>query len=78
MQHYRIRTTIVALQQDANRQVAVTIPSGSILKTSEHHNADAAGFVDAEWDGVTVQVFAIDVLERGELIKAMSAVGAAK
>ena len=40
--------------------------------------ANAAGLVEVEWDGETVQVFAVDLRDRGELIKAMSATGGAK
>jgi hypothetical protein len=40
--------------------------------------ANAAGLVEVEWDGEIVQVFAVDLRDRGELFKAMSATSGAK
>lgn len=53
------------------------IPAGTILRVPDGL-ADAAGLVEVEWDGETVQVFAVDVRDSGELIKAMSATGGTK
>jgi hypothetical protein len=53
------------------------IPAGSFLRVPDGI-ANAAGLVEVEWDGETVQVFAVDLCDRGELIKAMSATSGAK
>jgi hypothetical protein len=72
MLRYRLRTATVALHQEAARPVAITIPSGTIVKVP-HGLADSGVFVDVEWDGERVQIFAVDLRDRGELIKARSA-----
>jgi len=73
---YRLRTTTVGLHQEATRPVAITIPAGSFLRVPDAI-ANAAG-VEVEWHAWTVQVFVIDLRDRGELIKAMSATSGAK
>ena len=40
--------------------------------------ANAAGLVEVEWDGRRVQIFAVDLRDRGELLRAMSATAGAK
>jgi hypothetical protein len=77
MLRYRLRTTTLGVHQEATRHVAITIPAGTILKVPDGI-ANAAGFVEVEWDGERVEIFAVDLRDRGELIKAMSATGFAK
>jgi hypothetical protein len=77
MRCYRLQKTTVGVHQEASRPVAISIPAGSFLRVPDGL-ANAAGLVEVEWDGETVQVFAVDLRDRGELIKAMSATGGAK
>ena len=69
---YRLLKTTVGVHQEASRPVAISIPAGSFLRVPDGI-ANAAGLVEVEWDGETVQVFAVDLRDRGELFKAMSA-----
>jgi polyphosphate kinase len=71
MLRYKLRSTTVAVHQAASHPVVVTIPSGSILRVADDSPGTAA-LVEAEWDGRTVQVFAVDLHDRAELIKARS------
>ena len=73
----QVAKTTVGVHQEASRPVAISIPAGTVLRVPDGL-ANAAGLVDVEWDGETVQVFAVDLRDRGELIKTMSARGGAK
>ena len=74
---YKLRAPTLGLIQEATHHVVVSIPAGSFLRVPDGI-ANAAGLVEVEWDGETVQIFAADLRDRGELIKAMSAAGGAK
>ena len=74
---YQLRKTTVGVHQKATRPVAILIPAGSFLRVPDGI-ANAAGLVEVEWDGEIVQVFAVDLRDRGELFKAMSATSGAK
>ena len=65
MLHFKLQTAILAVEECAIGRVAVSIPGGTVLKVADGF-AKAAGFVKAEWDGKNVQVFAVDLLIRGE------------
>ena len=69
---FKLRRAILALEKCAIGRVAVSIPVGTVLTVADGF-AKAAGFVNADWNGKNVQVFAVDLLIRGESIKAMSA-----
>ena len=69
MWYYRLRTDTIAVHQEVPRSVAVVLPAGTILEVSDDP-AKVSGFVDAECGGKRVQVFAIDLRDRGELVKA--------
>lgn len=72
MQHYRLRRATVGLHQEATRLVAISIPAGAILRVPDDF-ANSTGFVEIEWNGESVQMFAVDIRDRGELIKTQSA-----
>jgi hypothetical protein len=72
MLHYRLRTTTVAVHQEATRPVAISIPAGTVLRV-HNDSANFSGFVEVEWNGKSVQMIAVDLHDRGELIKALSA-----
>jgi hypothetical protein len=65
------------LQKGVSHPIAISIPAGSFLRVP-NNPANATGLVEVEWDGETVQMFAVDLRDRGELIKAMSATSGAK
>jgi len=72
MPYYTLRTETLGVEQTGIRPVAISIPAGVVLKVSDVL-PDAAGFVEAEWEGKSVQIFASDLRERGQLITARSA-----
>jgi hypothetical protein len=70
--HYKLRIGTVGTYNEGDAKVAIAIPRGSVLKISDDRR-DALGFVDADWDGTRVRVFAIDLQNRGDLVQARSA-----
>lgn len=74
---YRLRSAASALIQEATRPIAISIPAGTVLKGPDG-SANAAGYVEVEWEGKSILVFAVDLRERGELLRAMSATGGSK
>lgn len=77
MTRYRLRTTTVGLHQGATRSAAIWIPADSVLRVAADF-VHTAGFVEVEWDGKSVQIFAVDLVERGELVRAASGKGGAR
>jgi hypothetical protein len=71
MLRYRLRTATVAVHKESTRPVAITIPAGTILKGFDGL-ANTSGFVEVEWDGERVQIFAVDLRDRGEIIRRAS------
>jgi hypothetical protein len=71
---YRLQTKTLVLREGSTRPVAMLLPAGSLLRMCEGF-LNSSGLVEVEWEGENVQVFAVDLRERGELIKAMSATG---
>jgi hypothetical protein len=74
MLRYRLRTTTIVVHREATRPVAISIPAGTVL-TVPDDSANSGGFLQVEWDGESVQIFAVDLRDRGELIKARNATG---
>ena len=64
MLYYLLRTTTMGVEQ-VTRSVAISIPAGTVLRICEDC-VNGTGLVDAEWDGKSVQVFAVDIRDRGE------------
>ncbi len=68
---YEIRSATMGLIHENTRYIAITIPSGSILNVPDNL-ANVAPLVKVEWDGKSIQIFAVDLRDRGELIKTFS------
>ena len=68
MLQYKLRTATVAVCQGTDSLVAITIPCGAILKVADNL-VNVADLVEADWDGVSVQIFSADLVTRGELLK---------
>lgn len=77
MLRYRLRTPTICLQNSLPHPVAILIPAGSVVRLADSV-AETAGLVEVEWEGKSGQIFAVDLRDRGELIKAMSATSGAK
>ena len=60
------------LQKGVAHPIAISVPAGSILGVPDNLAA-AVGLVEVEWDGETVQMFAVDLRDHGALIQAASA-----
>ena len=69
MLQYAMRKTTMGVEQGITGPVAIPIPAGTVLRVCEDC-VNGSGFVEAEWDGKRVQVFAVDIRNRGELIQA--------
>lgn len=72
MMYYKLRSTTVGIDQETTRPVAISIPAGSLVRVPDDFVA-TGGFVKVDWNGKSVQIFAVDLRDRGELIKARSA-----
>jgi hypothetical protein len=75
MLRYRLSATTLGVHQQGIRLVAISIPTGSAVGVAPGL-AKNVGFVEIEWAGKWIRVFAVDLRERGELVTAMSATGA--
>lgn len=65
---YKILSPILALVPDGGRNVARTVPIGSII-SMESGEFDRNRLVAATWDGQDVMIFAQDVRSRGEKVE---------
>lgn len=72
MMYYKLRTATVGIDQETTRPVVISIPAGSLVRVPDDFVA-TGGFVNVDWNGKSVQIFAVDLRDRGELIKARSA-----
>jgi hypothetical protein len=58
----------VAVSPDLSTKTIVFIPEGAVLEIPS--DAPEFGFVDASWEGRSIQVFAEDVRARGSMVDA--------
>jgi hypothetical protein len=68
MQKYRLQVATIAVRREAARRVAITIPSGTVLKALDAPS-DADGFVEVELGGDRIKIFAVDLRDRGEILR---------
>jgi hypothetical protein len=60
----QLRTETVAIDEVNGKRVAVTVPSGAVIKVvsgSQHTDS----IIDVLWDGRVVKMFAVDIEARG-------------
>jgi len=69
---YRLRIQTLAVPLVVSHPVALFIPQGSLLRVSTPES-EHSGMVEVEWNGQRVQIFAVDLKERGELVAANGA-----
>ena len=67
---FKLRIPTIAVLSLDNR--AVTIPAGEIINVMGPMSSKAE-LINAEWNSMPVQMFARDIVERGEEIKSTSA-----
>ena len=72
MSQYCLSTATVAVQptKDGMKAAAVMLPAGSIVIASEQVELESAAIakntlIPVMWDGKTVEMFLIDLIERG-------------
>lgn len=65
---YQLKTATLAVVRKDGKSDLVTLPSGSLLIIKQPPVAET-GRVAVEWQGMTVEMFTIDVRERGQLIE---------
>ena len=63
----------MGVHQQGLRSVAISIPAGTVVRVPG--GLKNVGFVEVEWDGKCIQIFAVDLRDRGEFIRTMSATG---
>lgn len=66
-----------ALRKGVSHPVAISVPAGSILRVP-NLIANSVGLLEVEWDGETIQMFAVDLHDRASLVQAASATSGAK
>jgi len=74
MLRYRLTASTLGIHQTGMSSVAISIPAGTVV-TVPRGLVKNVGFVEVEWEGKCIDVFAVDLRERGELVRAMSATG---
>ena len=74
MLRYRLRAPTVALNEENARRIAIFLPADCELRASADAE-NATGLVDVEWNGMNVQMFGVDLQDRGELIVERAAGG---
>ena len=67
---YRMNTGVSAIQCDGDQRVAISLPVGSILTVQLTERDLPTGLVDAICDAKHLMVFAVDLRERGDRVKA--------
>jgi hypothetical protein len=69
---FRLERATLAIDIPAGKRTAVTVPSGACLRVISGP-VDKSGLLHVAWDGKTVEMFEIDILERGVEIMDLSA-----
>jgi hypothetical protein len=77
MQRFQLRSSTTAVQPRlGHKGEAITIPAGSVVAIAtpieSFVRSDRTGFIAVNWDGKTVNMFLIDLLERGERVPGSS------
>jgi hypothetical protein len=74
MQCFRLRSSTTAVQPTfGSKWEAITIPAGALVAIAtpleNFVRSDRAGFIAVNWDGKTVNMFVVDLQERGERVQ---------
>jgi hypothetical protein len=65
---YKLSSATLGLVPAGDRRIAVTVPTSATI-TVLSGDIDDNGWLEIDWDGQRVSMFAIDLRERGELIE---------
>lgn len=66
---FKLENPTMALDITDGKRVAVTVPTGAVIKVVSGPTGDGDRLVDVVWDGHTVTMFAFDVTVRGSEIE---------
>ena len=69
---YRLNKPSLAIGTRDGQRLTVVIPANATVYVLKRHGRDR--FVDVDWDGQTVEMFAVDLTERGEPFSATGSV----
>jgi hypothetical protein len=67
---YRMSTAVSAIVSDGDQRVAISLPAGSIVTVQLTERDLPTGLVEAKCDGKHLMMFAVDLRERAERLKA--------
>ena len=68
---FRLERDTLAIAVPAGKRTAVTVPGGANLRVISGP-VDKSGLVNVAWDGKTVEMFEIDILQRATEIQDQS------
>ena len=66
---FKLSNPTMALDIVDGKRVAITVPTGAVIKVVSGPSGEGDRLVDVVWDGRTVAMFAFDVNVRGAEIK---------
>jgi len=64
---YKLRTPTIGVLNGNSERVTITLPTGALLEVTRENAAD--GTVDVIWNDQLISMFAIDLQERGDLVR---------
>ena len=64
---YRLRTPTIGVVNDNGKRVTITVPADALLEVTKENVAD--GTLDVIWNDRCISMFAIDLQQRGDLVK---------
>jgi hypothetical protein len=73
MYSFALTSPTMAVRYENGKGVAILIPEGSEVATDrlpdEQLPSDSSKLIEVRWAGKVVSIFALDLLERGELVE---------
>ena len=64
---YRLGIPTIGVLNDNGKRVTVTVPADALLEVTMENGAD--GTVDVVWNDQCISMFAIDLQERGHIVR---------
>jgi hypothetical protein len=64
---YKLGTPTIGVRNDNGKRVTITLPTNALLEVTMENVAE--GTVDVIWNDQNISMFAIDLQERGRVVK---------
>jgi len=64
---YKLGTPTIGVRNENGKRVTITVPTDALLEVTTEHVDD--GTVDVIWNDQNISMFAIDLQERGHIVK---------